>query len=480
MLRELLLFVQNNRDAVYSLFRCYQQRGKSLILGSELWDEFKAFCQECGGKGLDGSPLADALKKTQEAALVDPWFYLDIRPRVAQWFYLRYHFETMTFEEVSVAEFLAFKEKMVNDDNAESILEIDFAPFERDFPKMNQTRSIGHGVKFLNRRFSSRLSGELTRGDELLLSFLRVHGYQDMPFMINSGILDVKELRQALVRGMEYLDEQPSGQQWLDMEHDLRGMGFETGWGRSKEGTKKTMSLLADLLEAPDHQNLEKFLSRIPMIFNIVILSPHGYFGQDHVLGLPDTGGQVVYILDQVRALEREMKKRLYNQGLDIDPQILIVTRLIPEAGETTCNQPEELVNGTDNVRIIRIPFRAKDGSVIQEWISRFEVWPYLERFSQEAEKEILSRLKRSPDLIIGNYSDGNLAATLMTQRLGVTQCNIAHALEKTKYLYSALYWRNMEDQYHFSCQFTADLIAMNSADFIITSTYLEIAGSGS
>ena len=49
--------------------------------------------------------------------------------------------------------------------------------------------------------------------------------------------------------------------------------------------------------------------------------------------------------------------------------------------------------------------------------------------------------------------------------------------MEKTKYLYSALYWRDLENEYHFSCQFTADLIAMNSADFIITSTYQEIAG---
>lgn len=30
----------------------------------------------------------------------------------------------------------------------------------------------------------------------------------------------------------------------------------------------------------------------------MVILSPHGFFGQSNVLGLPDTGGQVVYILD--------------------------------------------------------------------------------------------------------------------------------------------------------------------------------------
>jgi sucrose synthase len=50
--------------------------------------------------------------------------------------------------------------------------------------------------------------------------------------------------------------------------------------------------------------------------------------------------------------------------------------------------------------------------------------------------------------------------------------------LEKTKYPDSDIYWQKFEEKYHFSCQFTADLIAMNHADFIITSTYQEIAGS--
>ena len=36
---------------------------------------------------------------------------------------------------------------------------------------------------------------------------------------------------------------------------------------------------------------------------------------------------------------------------------------------------------------------------------------------------------------------------------------------------------KDMEEDYHFSSQFTADLIAMNMTDFIITSTYQEIAG---
>jgi sucrose synthase len=47
---------------------------------------------------------------------------------------------------------------------------------------------------------------------------------------------------------------------------------------------------------------------------------------------------------------------------------------------------------------------------------------------------------------------------------MGVTQCNIAHALEKTKYLLSDLYWREHDAQHHFGCQFTADLISMNAA----------------
>lgn len=34
---------------------------------------------------------------------------------------------------------------------------------------------------------------------------------------------------------------------------------------------------------------------------------------------------QVVYILDQVRALEHEMKLKLKQQGLDVTPRILIV-----------------------------------------------------------------------------------------------------------------------------------------------------------
>lgn len=36
--------------------------------------------------------------------------------------------------------------------------------------------------------------------------------------------------------------------------------------------------------------------------------------------------------------------------------------------------------------------------------------------------KEVTSELQAKPDLIIGNYSEGNLVASLLAHKLGVTQ----------------------------------------------------------
>jgi sucrose synthase len=403
-----------------------------------------------------------------------------VRPRVARWLYARIHIELLTAEEVDAAEFLSFKEKFVTGNIYEMdwALEIDLGPFERGFPKMKESRSIGRGVDFLNRHLSSRLFDDAGVGARRLLDFLHVHKYKGMQLMLNNRIQTLNALMNALQDADEYLAAQKKNTGWEELAPEMKVLGFEPGWGNTAGKVRRKMSLLSDILEAPDHNRLERFLAGVPMIFKIAIISPHGYFGQANVLGLPDTGGQVVYILDQVRALEKEMRQRLQEEGLDIEPQIVVVTRLIPEAGETTCDQRLESIIGTENARILRVPFYTEEGEVLPHWISRFKIWPFLEKFAAITERELLAELGGNPDLIIGNYSDGNLVACLISRRLKTTQCNIAHALEKTKYLYSALYWKDNEPQYHFSCQFTADLIAMNTADFIITSTYQEIAGS--
>ena len=80
---------------------------------------------------------------------------------------------------------------------------------------------------------------------------------------------------------------------YSEVADDLQLLGFEPGWGNSVARAKDTMNLALNLLEAPDSVRLFDFLSRMPNMFNVVILSPHGFFGQKDVLGKPDTGGQV-------------------------------------------------------------------------------------------------------------------------------------------------------------------------------------------
>ena len=479
MMQALGEYFRNHRDAVYMLLRHMLDLDRAFLLRSDIWDEYQRCLQSPDMQVLDEALFSRAISSIQEAVLDAPWICIAMRAQVARWTYVKIHMEAMEFEVVDVSEFLAFKERQINgyQGGNELPLEIDLGPFNRDFPKLQESRSIGRGVEFLNRRLSSQLFQDMEKGDQRLLEFLRVHQCEGQQLMLNQHIATGRQLQQALRQAEDYLQNYPDETDWEEVRVPLQGMGFEPGWGRNVGITRRTLHLLSDILEAPEPVSLEQFLGRIPMITRVAILSPHGFFGQDKVLGLPDTGGQVVYILDQVRALEKEMRQRLSDQGLDIEPRIVVITRLIPEAQGTTCDQRLEPVVGTEHAQILRVPFRSESGEVIPQWISRFEIWPHLERYTLDVEKELLLELGSRPDLIVGNYSDGHLVAPLLAQRMGVTQCNIAHALEKTKYLHSDIYWKDNESQYHFSSQFTADLIAMNAADFIITSTYQEIAG---
>jgi sucrose synthase len=472
-------FLHEQRTASHSVLHYLVSLDRPFLLRSDLQDAFDQVCGMDESRTLCDTPFASALSIAQEAALDRSWVYLALRRRVAVWSYLRIHVDAMHLEEVPVADYLRFKERLATQGQEDPWpLEIDLAPFSREFYKLQEEGSIGRGVEFLNRRLSSRLFEELGKGDRQLLDFLSVHCYRGQQLMLNPAIRDVAGLRSGLRQAQNLLRRRPAATPFQEVWEDLRRFGFEPGWGRDAGRIRETMGLLLDILEAPAPKTLEEFLGRVPMIFSIAILSIHGWFGQSDVLGRPDTGGQVVYILDQVRALEHEMQERLLQQGIDIEPQVVVLTRLIPQAEGTNSDQRIEPVAGTRNARILRVPFRNEAGEIVPHWISRFHIWPYLERYALDAERELLAELGERPDLIVGNYSDGNLVASLMSQRLGVSQCNVAHALEKTKYLFSDLYWQRNEERYHFSCQFTADLIAMNTADFIITSTYQEIAGT--
>ncbi|GMI92639.1 ARABIDOPSIS THALIANA SUCROSE SYNTHASE 4, sucrose synthase 4 [Hibiscus trionum] len=465
-----------HRNEILALLSRIEGKGKGILQHHQIILEFEAVPEENRKKLADGA-FFEILKASQEAIVLPPWVALAVRPRPGVWEYIRVNVHALVVEELSVAEYLHFKEELVDgSSNGNFVLELDFEPFNSSFPRPTLSKSIGNGVEFLNRHLSAKLFHD-RESMQPLLEFLRVHCHKGKSMMLNDRIQNLNSLQHVLRKAEEYLGTLPAETRYAEFEHRFQEIGLERGWGDSSERVLEMIQLLLDLLEAPDPCTLEKFLGRIPMVFNVVILTPHGYFAQDNVLGYPDTGGQVVYILDQVRALENEMLLRIKQQGLNITPRILIITRLLPDAVGTTCGQRLEKVYGTEHSDILRIPFRTEKG-IVRKWISRFEVWPYLETYTEDVAHEISKELQGKPDLIIGNYSDGNIVASLLAHKLGVTQCTIAHALEKTKYPDSDIYWKKLEDKYHFSCQFTADLFAMNHTDFIITSTFQEIAGS--
>ncbi|KAL5698216.1 sucrose synthase [Ranunculus cassubicifolius] len=466
----------SSRNELLILLSIFEGHGKGILQPHHITEDIQAIPEVEREKLIDGV-FGSILKSAQEAIVLPPWVAFAIRPRPGVWEYIRVNNNAMDAETLTATEYLKIKEELLNGSHDDNFtLELDFEPFNATVPRLMLSSSIGNGVEFLNRH----LSAKMFHGKESLqplVDFLRVHHYKGKIMMLNDKVQTVNALQSVLGKVVDYLTLLPPDTPYSEFDARFQTIGLENGWGDTAGRCLEMIQLLLELLQAPDPSTLEKFLTRVPMVFNVVIMSPHGYFAQDNVLGFPDTGGQIVYILDQVRALETEMLLRLKQQGLDITPKILIVTRLLPDAVGTTCGQRLENVYGTKHSSILRVPFRNENG-ILRKWISRFEVWPYLEAYTEDVAKELHVEFQAKPDLIIGNYSDGNLVASLLSHQLGVTQGTIAHALEKTKYPDSDIYWKNFEEKYHFSAQFTADLIAMNQTDFIITSTFQEIAGS--
>ncbi|GMY23087.1 isoform 2 of rho gtpase-activating protein 7, partial [Fagus crenata] len=253
--------------------------------------------------------------------------------------------------------------------------------------------------------------------------------------MLNDRIQNVNALQYVLRKAEEYLTTLAPETPYSKFEHRFQEIGLERGWGDNAERVLGMIQLLLDLLEAPDPCTLETFLGKIPMVFNVVIMSPHGYFAQDNVLGYSDTGGQVVYMLDQVQALESEMLNRIKHQGLDITPHPSY-PHCKPCLG-TTCGQRLEKVYGSEHADILRVPFR-NEKRIVRKWISRFEVWPYLETYTEDVAHELSKELQGKPDLIIGNYSDGNIVASLSVaeefktepEKVGSEENGVAISLE--------------------------------------------------
>lgn len=456
--------------------------GKRYFLRNDILLLFADYCHQSQKPAYFyySSSVGKLIQYTHEIILQEESTWFVVRPKIANQEVWKLTADFSKFEQMTPQALLDVRDRLVNRYQPH-ILEIDLHPFYESSLRIDDARNIGEGLAFLNRYLCSQLLTDPQHWVEMLFQALNRLECDGIRLLLSDRITSGIELAEQIKLALKFLSERSPHEPYEKFHFDLQELGFEPGWGNTAARVSETLELLDRLIYSPEPGILETFVARVPAVFRVVLISVHGWFGQEDVLGKNETLGQVIYVLEQARSLEKELREHIKLAGLDllgIKPHVIILTRLIPNCEGTSCNQRLEKLQDTENAWILRVPFGEFNPEVTNNWISKFEIWPYLEQFALDAEKELLTQFQGKPNLIVGNYSDGNLVAFILSRRMKVTQCNIAHSLEKPKYLFSNLYWQDLEDQYHFSVQFTADLISMNAADFIITSSYQEIVGT--
>ncbi|OUL35522.1 sucrose synthase [Nostoc sp. T09] len=472
----------DDKTALHQLILMLSNTGKRYFLRNEILQAFAEYCQQSQKPTYFyySSSVGKLIHYCHEIILEEESTWFVVRPRIASQEVWRLTEEFTKFELMTPQALLDVRDRLVNRYQPH-ILDIDLHPFYANSPTISDPRNIGQGLAFLNRYLCSQVFTDPHYCLEVLFKVLHRLSYDGVEMLINDRIHSGTQLAQKIQQVLKLLSQQHPDTPYEKFHIDLQELGFEPGWGNTASRVRETLELLERFIDNPQPAMLEAFVARVPAVFRVVLISIHGWVGQEGVVGRDETLGQVVYVVEQARSLENKLRKEIQLAGLDrlgIQPHVIILTRLIPNCEGTYCNLRREKIEGTENGWILRVPFGEFNPEITNNWITKYEIWPYLETFAQDAEKELLAEFKGKPHLLIGNYTDGNLVAFLLAKQLKVTHCHIAHALEKPKHLFSNLYWQDLEDHYHFSAQFTADLINMNAADFIVTSSYQEIVGT--
>ncbi|XP_020242929.1 sucrose synthase 2-like [Asparagus officinalis] len=162
-----------------SAFTCwFIKQGKGMLQPHQLLAEYKDVIPEADHENLKDGVFEDVLKAAQ-AIVLPLWVALAIRPRPGVWEYVRVNVSELAVQELTVAEYLQFKEELAERWVAQGnfVLELDFEPFNASFPRLSLSKSIRNGVQFLNRYLSSKLFND-KESMWPLLNFLRVHSYR--------------------------------------------------------------------------------------------------------------------------------------------------------------------------------------------------------------------------------------------------------------------------------------------------------------
>lgn len=179
---------------------------------------------------------------------------------------------------------------------------------------------------------------------------------------------------------------------------------------------------------------------------NILMISLHGYVAAEPELGKPDTGGQVVYVL--------ELAKRFSRLGRRVD----LITRRFED-------QPEvDEVN--DNLRVWRIPFGGK------AFIRKEDMHDYIGDFVTN----LLSAIRTSGnryDIVYSHYWDAGWAGQKIAEELEIPHVHTPHSLGSWKQnsMGADMNVAEMEATYRFEERIRKEFLVYQMSDHVIATT---------
>jgi len=179
---------------------------------------------------------------------------------------------------------------------------------------------------------------------------------------------------------------------------------------------------------------------------SIMMISLHGYVSAEPELGKPDTGGQVVYVL--------EMAKRFSRLGRRVD----LVTRLFED-------QPEfDEIN--ENLRVWRIPF---GGS---EFIRKEDMHDYIGDFVTNLLAAIRTRGFQY-DIVNSHYWDAGASGQKIAEELGIPHVHTPHSLGwwKRHNMSTDMSLEEMEATYRFEERIRKEFLVYQMCDHVIATT---------
>ena len=304
----ILEYVESNKVEFFNFLNSLLEQDKKLLIIGETCEIFRNYKRDEPNVSED---LEEVVNLLQEIILHDHTIYLDVRVQIGHSSFFLANLEEMAIEKISIKEYLISKEKFVNPDIDDDILTLNFKPFYENYPSVRDYQSIGSGVDYLNKFLSSKMFNDIDKWKEVLFNYIKLHKYDGQQLILNDRIKSPDHLITNIKKTINSLNKFDKHERYDNIKHEMQSLGFEKGLGKDANEIKTNLQLLDNLFHSPDNTTLKEFLAKIPMIFNIAIVSPHGYFAQQNVLGLPDSGGQIVYILDQVKALEKALIESL-------------------------------------------------------------------------------------------------------------------------------------------------------------------------